>query len=162
MDIEDYSQLKKFILVINNLRKQKKFLFRTAASFIGSITGIKNNCHKPLFYSNLRRKNSEKKFFPGLIVVGSYIELTTKQLKRFLEISDCQPIELDAFEFSIISSLQNNQDKLILFKNKLLASIRYILNTLLTKKKLTEKKSIFQGLFMIQFQLHIRLDQLDR
>ena len=38
VDIENYSHLKKFSLVIKKLTKQKKFLFRTAASFISSIS----------------------------------------------------------------------------------------------------------------------------
>ena len=36
-------------------------------------------------------KNNDKKFLPGLVVIGSYVELTTIQLKKFLEICDCEP-----------------------------------------------------------------------
>ncbi len=127
VDIENYSQLNKFCLAIKKLSKHKKFLFRTAASFISSISGITNNLQKPSFYSNLRRKNSEKKFLPGLLVVGSYVELTTIQLKQFLEISACESIELDVLEFFRIYKLENNQNQMILFKNKFLAEIRSIL-----------------------------------
>ena len=128
VDVENYSQLKQFSLAISKLSKQKKFLFRTAASFISSISGIKSNYQKPLFYSHLRIKNSEKNFLPGLIVVGSFVELTTIQLKKLLEISDCKPIKLDVFEFSLMFSLKNNQDQLSVYKNKLLVDIKTILN----------------------------------
>ena len=128
VDVENYSQLKQFSLAISKLSKQKKFLFRTAASFISSISGIKSNYQKPLFYSQLRIKNNEKKFLPGLIVVGSFVELTTIQLKKLLEISDCKPIKLDVFEFSLMFSLKNNQDQLSVYKNKLLVDIKTILN----------------------------------
>jgi len=142
VDVENYSQLQKFSLAINKLSKQKKFLFRTAASFISSISGIKNNHKKPLFYSNLRRKNIYKKFLPGLIIIGSYVELTTNQLKKFLEISDCEPIELDAFEFSRISALKNKEDRLILFKNKFVADIRSILKEGKTPVFFTSRKEV--------------------
>ena len=65
---------------------------------------------------------------PGLIVVGSFVELTTIQLKKLLEISDCKPIKLDVFEFSLMFSLKNNQDQLSVYKNKLLVDIKTILN----------------------------------
>ena len=99
VDIENYAQLKTFSLAIKKLSKEKKFLFRTAASFISAISGIKNKNENPSLYSHLRRKNSDKKFLPGFLVIGSYVELTSIQLKKFLEISDCEPIELNVFEF---------------------------------------------------------------
>ncbi len=124
VDIENYSQLKKFSSAINELSKQKKFLFRTAASFISSISEIKNNFQKQIFFSSLRRKYNENKYLPGLIVVGSYVELSTLQLKKLLEISSCIAIELDVFEFFRIISSENNQDEIIVFKNNLLLKIR--------------------------------------
>ncbi len=124
LDIENYSQLNKFSLVINKLSKQKRFLFRTAASFISSITDIKSNPEKDIFFSNFRRQNDENKFLPGFVVVGSFVELSTLQLQHLLKISNCEPIELDVFEFFRIISLENNQDKLNLFKKTFLLEIR--------------------------------------
>ena len=124
VDIENYSQLNKFSLVIKELSKQKKFLFRTAASFISSISEIKSNSREHIVFSNFRRKNNENKFLPGLVVVGSFIELSTLQLKQLLKKSHSEPIELDVFEFFRIISSDNNQDKLNLFRNKLLLDIR--------------------------------------
>ena len=142
VDAENYSQLNKFSLAIKKLSKQKKFLFRTAASFITSISDVKNNVQKPSFYSHMRRKNSQKNFLPGLLIIGSHMELTTIQLKKFLEISDCEPIELDVFEFFRIITSKNNQDKLIWFKNKFLAEIRFLLNKGNTPVIYTSRKLI--------------------
>lgn len=142
VDIENYSQLEKFSLSIKKLSKQKKFLFRTAASFISSISAVKDNPKEPFFYSIIRRKNREKKFLPGFLVIGSYVELTTMQLKEFLEISDCIPIELDVFEFLRISKLKSNQDQLVFFKNKLLAQIRSILKQENTPVLFTSRKEV--------------------
>ena len=142
VDVENYSYLKKFSLAIKELSKQKKFLFRTAASFISSITGLNDNLQKPIIYSHLRRKNSKNKSLPGLLVIGSFVELTTIQLKKLLEISDCVPIELDVFEFLRISSLKNNQEQLGFLKNKLLGEIRSILKKENTPVLFTSRKEI--------------------
>jgi len=109
VDIENYSQLKKFSLVIKKLVKQKKFLFRTAASFISSISEKKSVSQSKKFFYSLRIRNKEKSFLPGLIIVGSYVKLSTMQLNNLLEISNCNPIELDVFEFFKITSSDNNK-----------------------------------------------------
>jgi len=125
VDIENYSQLKKFSLVIKKLIKQKKFLFRTAASFISSISEKKSVSQSEIFFSNLRIRNKEKSFLPGLIIVGSYVELSTIQLNNLLKISNCTPVELNVFEFFKITSSENNQKRRNLFKNKFLKEIRF-------------------------------------
>ena len=53
------------------------------------------------------------------------MELSTLQLKKLLEISNCNPIELDVFEFFKITSLENNHKQRNLFKNKFLREIRF-------------------------------------
>ncbi len=125
VDVENYSQLNKFALVIKKLTKQKKFLFRTAASFISSISEKKSVSQSEIFFSNLRIRNKEKSFLPGLIIVGSFVELSTIQLQNLLEISNCNPIELDVFEFFKITSSENYQKQRNLFKNKFLKEIRF-------------------------------------
>ncbi len=125
VDVENYSQLKKFSLVIKKLIKQKKFLFRTAASFISSISEKKSVSQSKKFFSNLRIRNKEKSFLPGLIIIGSYVKLSTMQLNNLLEISNCDPIELDVFEFFKITSSDNNKKQMNLFKNKFLKEIRF-------------------------------------
>ena len=124
IDVENYSQLKKFSLIIKKLSNQKKFLFRTAASFISSISEKKSDIQDERFF-NLRIRNKEKNFLPGLVIVGSYVKLSTIQLKNLLELSSCVPIKLDVFEFFEISSLDNNQERRNLFKNELIREIRF-------------------------------------
>ena len=63
VDVENYSQLKKFSLIIKKLIKQKKFLFRTAASFISSISEKKSFSQSEIFFSNLRIRNKKRAFF---------------------------------------------------------------------------------------------------
>ena len=124
VDAVNYDQLEKFSFAIKKLRKQKKFLFRTAASFISSISNIKNNNVNPFFCSHLRRKSCQSHYLPGLIVVGSYVQLTTLQLNRILDKNLCKPIKLDVFEFHEIIKSDNNKNKLNNYKNILLKEIR--------------------------------------
>ena len=140
VDVANYSLLKKFSLAINKLRNQKRFLFRTAASFISSISNTKSNTLDQNFLSNLRRKNNEDIFLPGLLVVGSYVELSTIQLKNLLMLSNCEPIELDVLEFYKINSLENFTDKLKLFKNKLIKEIRFAFDKGKTPVLFTSRK----------------------
>ena len=142
VDIANYSQLNKFSLAIKNLSKQKKFLFRTTTNFISSISETKSDFQEKIFFSNLRRKNNQEKFLPGLIIVGSYVETSTLQLKNLLAISDCEPIELDVFEFFKIISSENNQDNLSLFKNKFLKEIRFSFKNGKTPVLFTSRKFI--------------------
>jgi len=123
--IDYLSKLKKD-MIIKKLIKQKKFLFRTAASFISSISEKKSFSKSEIFFSNLRIRNKENSFLPGLIIVGSYVELSTIQLNNLLEISNCNPVELDVFEFFKITSSDNNQKRRNLFKNKFLNSLMVV------------------------------------
>jgi len=143
VDVANYSQIKKFSLVIQKLIKNKKFLFRTAASFISSISDKKSVSQSEIFFSNLRISNKEKSLLPGLIIVGSYVELSTIQLNNLLEISNCKPVELDVFEFFSITSSNNNQSQRNLLKNKLLKEIRYSFEKGKTPVLFTSRKFMF-------------------
>ena len=57
--------------------------------------------------------------------MGSHIKLSTLQLKNLLEISICEPIELDVFEFFKIITSKNKQVRRNNFKNKFLREIRF-------------------------------------
>ena len=46
-------------------------------------------------------------------------------MNNLLEISHCNPIELDVFEFFKITSLENNQKRRNFFKNTFLKEIRF-------------------------------------
>ncbi len=142
VDVKDYSQLDKFSNAIHKLKKQKKFLFRTAASFISSISQIRNNEKNNSFYSHLRRKNSNNNFLRGLIIIGSHVKLTTIQLREVLRISFFKPIELDVFEFFRINSSKDNNDELIVYKNQFLNAIRSGLNEGKTPVLFTSRKVI--------------------
>jgi uncharacterized protein YgbK (DUF1537 family) len=84
----DYYDLEKFALAY--FQSGVNIVFRTAASFVKAIAGISNRA--------LLEKHelvSENNPNGGLIVVGSYVSKTTKQLTNLLKIEQIKAIELD-------------------------------------------------------------------
>lgn len=76
--------LEVFIIGLIEAEKEgKKFLYRTAASFVKIRLGLEE---KDLVIPEERGK--------GLIIVGSYVELTTRQLMKLLENSSVNKIEV--------------------------------------------------------------------
>jgi len=124
VDIIDYSQLDKFSRIIKSLIKKKKFLFRTAASFISSLSNVKDTQKDHIYFSQLRRKNKNNQIMKGLIVVGSFVELTTLQLNKVLEISLCKPIEINVSNLYEFFKLEDNVNQINSLKKLILNSVR--------------------------------------
>ena len=120
----DYSQLDKFSRIIKSLLNKKKFLFRSAASFISSLSNVKNTQKDHIYFSQLRRKNENDHIMPGLIVVGSYVELTTLQLNEVLKIGLCQPIKINVLKLYKFFKLEDNLKQINSLKKFLLFSIK--------------------------------------
>ena len=81
----------------------KRFIFRTAASFVKSI------CETPGEIINL--KNYKKNNNGGVIIVGSHVKKSSSQLNHLLENTDINAIEFDVKAVTQ-SSLQDYIDKL--------------------------------------------------
>ena len=124
VDIMDYSQLDKFSSIVKSLLKKKKFLFRSAASFISSLSNVKQIQKDHIYFSQLRRKNNNDEAMKGLIVVGSHVELSTLQLNKVLDISLCQPIEINVFKLYEFFKLGDNLNQINSLKELILNSIR--------------------------------------
>ncbi len=152
VDIDKFSQLEKFSELIRELIKNKKFLFRTAASFLKAISNSRNSTKSKFYYSQLRLRNEQNKFLPGLIIVGSYTDISTKQLNNLLKLSSFKAIELDVEKFYkiLVSKDKNNQ----MFKLK-----KIILETIRT----TIKNSYIPVIFTSREEkvLANNLDQMD-
>src|SRR5699024_9143979 len=73
-------------------REDKKFIFRTAASFVKSI------CATPgeILQADQMVQQEEKQ--GGIIVVGSHVEKTTQQLNYLMENADIDTLEFDVGE----------------------------------------------------------------
>ncbi|TVT27065.1 hypothetical protein FO441_11235 [Salinicoccus cyprini] len=73
-------------------REDKKFIFRTAASFVKSI------CATPGEVLDQSRMTDPKDAQGGIIVVGSHVKKTTEQLEQLISHSDIEVLEFDVAE----------------------------------------------------------------
>ena len=153
----DYSQLDKFSSIVKSLLKKKKFLFRSAASFISSLSNVKQTQKDHIYFSQLRRKNNSDKTMKGLLVVGSYVELTTIQLKEVLGISLCKPIEINVFKLYEFFKIEDNLKQINSLKKLILNAIRQNLSqdfipVLYTSREIVSPEDNND---LIQFQLFL-------
>ena len=157
VDIIDYSQLDKFSRVIKSLLNKKKFLFRSAASFISSLSNVKRNKKDNIYFSQLRRKNNNDKIMKGLLVVGSYVELSTLQLNKVLEISVCKPIEINVLKLYDFFKLEDNLRQINSLKKLILNAIRQNLSQEFIPVLYTSREIVSLGdnNDLIQFQLFL-------
>lgn len=104
----DYTDLKIFLVALSkSINRGKKFLFRTAASFVQVIGGINP---KPL----LRKKTlypKGKPSTPGLIFIGSYVQKTTQQMKKLAELSNLKWVEWDVGQVRTQKTLSAEIDR---------------------------------------------------
>ena len=94
VDAERQDQLSALAAAVRALRSEKRFLFRSAASLVKALADpgpppLDANC-----LAALRRRNGDRAFLPGLVVVGSYVPLADQQLERLLQDPGCHGLEL--------------------------------------------------------------------
>ena len=157
VDAENYFYLNKFSTLVKKLKCEKKFLFRSAASFISSISKIEKNNKDNNYYSRLRRKNNANEFMKGLIVFGSHVDISTVQLKYLLKIPSCKGIEIDVNEFKKIHQLRENTNQLLNLKNKLLKEIKDLIKGDLTPVLYTSREVIYFKRIDDEFQFNEKL-----
>lgn len=87
-----YEDLDVLSLALLQAEKQgKRFIFRTGASFVKSYGGIGHQDYLPR--ERLTAKGQESR--GGLVVVGSYVQKTTRQLVQLLSGTDIFPLEME-------------------------------------------------------------------
>ncbi len=142
VDAKNYIHLDKFSLLINKLYFEKKFLFRTAASFISSISKIGANPKSRAYYSNLRIKGKNNKYLRGLIVVGSHVETSSIQLKNLLKCSRYKPVEINVPDFYKLLKLKDNEKLINVLQNKLVSQLRDLIENKFNPVLFTSRKEI--------------------
>ena len=129
----------------------KRFLYRTAASFVQARIGL---APRPLLYApDLHMMESGG----GLVIVGSYVPKTTRQVNALLKQTDITSLEIDCAALlddtrrsSLIeaavqqaeAALQNNQDVIIY-------TSRALISTVDARTSLSVGKQISSGLIAI-------------
>jgi uncharacterized protein YgbK (DUF1537 family) len=104
----DYTDLKVFLIALSeSINRGKNFLFRTAASFVQVIGGINP---KPLLNKEALYPKG-KPSMPGLIIIGSYMQKTTRQMKKLAELSNQIWIEWDVSQAKTKKHLKAEVDR---------------------------------------------------
>jgi uncharacterized protein YgbK (DUF1537 family) len=94
VDAENQQDLDRFAAdSLAALEKGKRFLFRSAASLLTSLSHLPP---QPVPYDQMRRFVRDGK--PGAIVVGSYVKKTTQQLEELLKVPGTIPVEVHVEE----------------------------------------------------------------
>jgi len=113
---------------IKVVSKEKRFLFRTAASFINSLSGLPPNPKDTADLVSLKSKNNEFEYKPGFIMVGSHVKLATDQLEVLLKDNACEGLEIPVSKLSDIFTLEDCQQRILELEDILLSKIDDILN----------------------------------
>jgi len=111
----EYTDLKVFLIALSeSINRGKNFLFRTAASFVQVVGGINP---KPLLTKETLYPKG-KPSTPGLIIIGSYVQKTTRQMKKLAELSNLIWIEWDVSQAKTQKCLKEEFDRVISEVNK--------------------------------------------
>ena len=113
---------------IKILSKEKRFLFRTAASFINSLSGLPPNPKDTSDLVSLKSKNNDFEYKPGLIMVGSHVKLATNQLENLLNDNSCEGLEIPVIKLANIFTLEDCKEKILDMEEILLSKIGDILD----------------------------------
>jgi len=106
----EYTDLKVLLIALSeSINRGKNFLFRTAASFVQVVGGINP---KPLLTEKTLYPKG-KPSLPGLIIVGSYIQKTTRQMKKLAELSNLIWIEWDVSQAKTQECLKAEANRVI-------------------------------------------------
>lgn len=114
---------------IKVVSKEKRFLFRTAASFINSLSGLPINPKSTADLVSLKSKNNQFKYKPGLIMVGSHVKLATAQLDFLLKDNSCKGLEIPVSKLADIFASEDCKNLILDLEDKILSKIDNILYT---------------------------------
>ncbi|QNJ27936.1 four-carbon acid sugar kinase family protein [Synechococcus sp. A15-24] len=94
VDAERQDQLNALAAAVRALRSEKRFLFRSAASMVKALADPGPQPLDAAGLAGLRRRASDDRALPGLVMVGSYVALADQQLERLLVEPGCRGVEL--------------------------------------------------------------------
>ncbi len=128
VDAKLSDHLKILAKAIKIVSKEKRFLFRTAASFINSLSGLPPSTKTTSDLVSLKSKTADFKYKPGLIIVGSHVQLATAQLEILLKDNSCEGLEIPVSKLADIFILEECQQLISELESVLLSKIETILD----------------------------------
>tara|TARA_B100000700_G_C15016257_1_gene843428 strand:+ start:613 stop:1965 length:1353 start_codon:yes stop_codon:yes gene_type:complete len=142
VDAEDSKHLYVFGKAIRSLHPHKRFLFRSAASFINGLISLPNNPYDIEDLVSTRRKNSEGRILPGMIVIGSYVKLSDDQLEVLLSDQSCKGVELPVQKIAEVFLGLIPESELVDLKYLCVKNIEIILDSFKTPVLYTSRLEI--------------------
>ncbi len=94
VDAECHVQLAVLGKAVRLLHGKKRFLFRSAASFLNGLANLPSNLCESGELASLRLRGEKSLMKPGLVMVGSHVPLADEQLELLLKQDSCVGIEL--------------------------------------------------------------------
>jgi len=132
VDAKLHHHLEILARAIKVVSKEKRFLFRTAASFIKSLSELPPNPKDTSDLVSLKSKNNQFEYKPGLIMVGSHVKLASDQLEVLLKDNSCEGLEIPVIELADIFVLDDCQQAISDLEGILLSKIDNILDNKMT------------------------------
>lgn len=116
-----------FVKALRLTLKDKRFLFRTAASFINSLAELPPNPCSVSDLVSLKSIDQESKYKPGLVMVGSHVQLATEQLNILLRENKCEGLEISVKELAQVFKEESQRNVIPDMESFLMAKITNIL-----------------------------------
>ena len=121
-----YADLEVFVLgLLDAEEKGKRFLYRTGPSFVRVRGGISEK--GPLSAEELYEHRP--RMGHGLVLVGSHVEMTTRQLEHALALSDVRPVELSVPRLLDAGARDGELDRVVSEVNQGLAEAEVVVYT---------------------------------
>ena len=109
VDAEHQSQLVELSAAVKALWGKKRFLFRSAASFVKALADLDQQPLDSNALAGLRRIDGNGVVLPGLVLVGSHVRLADLQLERLLIENKCKGIQLPVRKIARVLDGSNSQ-----------------------------------------------------
>ena len=120
--------LKILARAIKEVSKEKRFLFRTAASFINYLSELPPNPKSTEDLVHLKSKSNKFKYKSGLIMVGSHVKLATNQLEVLLKDNSCIGLEISVSKLADIFTSRDYLKEILEMEEILFSKIDDILD----------------------------------
>lgn len=146
VNLEVNSDLETFVQGLRQAEgRGKRYLYRTAASFVAAKAGIKS---KPLLAKEDLQLSSEN---GGLIIVGSYVQKSSEQLAELLRVPGVQGLELKtevllderrdqelASVSSRLNQLLQNREEVVVYTSRILVTGQDASSSLIIGQQVSE------------------------
>ena len=121
-----YADLEVFVIgLLDAEEKGKRFLYRTGPSFVRVRGGISEK--GPLSAGELYEHRPQQGH--GLVLVGSHVEMTTRQLEHALALSDVRPVELSVPRLLDVGARDGELNRVVSEVNQVLAEAEVVVYT---------------------------------